>query len=113
MRFLLDENTHFRLLNWCRDHGHDSIRVPGGLKNGKVIALAVQEKRILLTHDKDFADRLSYPPASHSGIVLLKIHPPSFSIVSRALQSLLANPPEEGFEKRLVILEDHGYHVLS
>jgi predicted nuclease of predicted toxin-antitoxin system len=113
MRFLLDENTHIKLLNWFTQAGHDAIRVPDGLKNGKVIALAQKELRVLITHDKDFGDPLVYPPKNHPGIILLRIHPPSLPKTLVGLEALLKNLPSAEFDHQLIILEEHGYHLLS
>jgi len=113
MRFLLDENTHIKLLNWFVQAGHDAIRVPDGLKNGKVIALACSESRVLVTHDKDFGDAFVYPPKNHLGIVLLRIHPPSLPKILVSLEALLKDLPSAKFTHQLIILEEHGYHLLS
>jgi len=113
MRILLDENTHQKLAAWFTKAGHDAIRVPAGLKNGRVIALACREGRILVTHDKDFADQLLYPPAQHRGLILLRFHPPSLPKTLSALERLLANLKPEEIDHHLVILEEQGYHLVS
>ena len=113
MRFLLDENTHIKLLNWFTQAGHDTIRVPDGLKNGKVIELARKESRILITHDKDFGDPLVYPPKNHPGIVILRIHPPSLPKILLGLEALLKALPSTEFDHKLIILTEQGHQLLS
>lgn len=76
MRILLDEDVHIKVAGWLSGTSHDVIRVPSSLKNGRVIELANHESRILITRDKDFSNRLMYPPNRHSGIIVLRIHPP-------------------------------------
>ncbi len=56
MRALIDEDVHIKVLGWLVAEGHDAVRVPLGFKNGKVLELATQESRILITRDKDFSD---------------------------------------------------------
>ncbi len=76
MRILLDEDVHARVLDWLVKQGHSVVRVSSGLKNGQVVELARQESRALISRDKDFANRLMYPPEKSAGIVVLRIHPP-------------------------------------
>ena len=110
MRFLLDENTHIKLLSWFTQAGYDAMRVPDGLKNGKVIELARKESRVLVTHDKDFADPIVYPTKNHSGIIILRIHPPSLPKTIIGLEALLKGLPEGEFNHRLITLDEQGYH---
>jgi hypothetical protein len=113
MRLLLDENVHAKLLPWLVEKGHDAIFVPKGTKNGKVIDLANSENRIVLTHDKDFSDVLRYPPTSHQGLILIRIHPPRLPKLQSAFERLFVSPPSEGFLHRLIILQETGYHIIS
>ena len=51
MQFLIDENVPIQIIGWLKSCGHDAMRVPAGIQNGKVLALAIAEKRILITQD--------------------------------------------------------------
>ena len=113
MRVLLDEDVHIKVLDWLVERGHDVIRVPSGLKNGDVLALAKRESRVLVTRDKDFSNRLMYPPDQHPGILVLRIHPPQLEKLTAALQTLLTKLPESEFTGKLVITEEGGFHLLS
>jgi len=114
MQFLLDEDVHIKLLSWLKDAGHNVVRVPSGFKNGQVIGLARSESRILITRDKDFSNRLMYPPDQSPGIIILRIHPPQYEAFVSALKLLFqALPAAEDFSGKLVILEEGGYHLLS
>jgi len=113
MRVLLDEDVHIKVRDWLLARGHEVIRVPSGLKNGEVIALARRESRMLITRDRDFANRLLYPPAQTPGIVILQIHPPRLEALVAALQSLFGALTEAQFAGKLVIVEQQGYHLLS
>ena len=88
MRFLLDENIHRGLLAALASLGHDATVSPKGLSNGRVLALAVAEDRILITHDEDFAKRLF--PSHHTGIILVKIPSRDFEALQHAATKLLA-----------------------
>lgn len=103
MRFLLDENTHRGLLSFFIRLGHDAKLSPKGLSNGAVLSLAISEKRILVTHDEDFA--ANPIPSKHSGIILLKIFPRRLDQTSRSMKHLLSKKrASEGFLGKLVLL---------
>jgi predicted nuclease of predicted toxin-antitoxin system len=63
MLFLIDENVPVQIIEWLHNSGHDATRVPAGTKNGKVLALAISESRVLLTQDKDFTNTVQYIPS--------------------------------------------------
>lgn len=113
MRFLLDEDVHVKVMVPLRAAGHDIQRVPSGVKNGEVIALAKKEQRILITRDKGFIDTLLYPPAQYGGIICLRIHPPVLEKLNQALDSLLQKIPPDKFPGKLFILEEIGFHEIS
>ena len=113
MRVLLDEDVHIGVMDWLRQSGHDVVRVPSGLKNVAVLALAICETRLLVTRDKDFANRLMYPPAKCPGIAVLRIHPPKLESLVAALQSLLGQVDGEMLKGKLAIIEESGYHLLA
>lgn len=60
MRFLLDQSSDARLVEYLRSLNHDATRVgreyPGGLTDDEVLRLAYRERRILLTDDRDFGE---------------------------------------------------------
>ena len=103
MRFLLDENVHRGLLSVLTTLGHEARLYPKGLSNGKVLTLAVAERRILVTHDEDFAKA---PLVSHhAGIILIKIPSRRFESLKIAMSKLLAQraAPDQ-FRDTLTIL---------
>ena len=112
MRFLIDENVPVQIIQWFQDAGHDAARVPAGIKNGKVLALAISETRVLITQDKDFANRLQYPPSKYPGIIVFRIHPSVVETFISSIKRLLAQGPSD-LSKKLVILEPNGFHLLD
>lgn len=113
MRVLLDENIPRRVGEWISQHGHDTARVPTGLKNGAVMELARREARVLVTRDQDFADRFHYPPAQSPGLIVLRIHPPTQDRLITALQRLLGERSDTQFAGQLIVVEEQGYHVIG
>jgi predicted nuclease of predicted toxin-antitoxin system len=75
MRFLADESCDFILVRALRATGHDVLAVSEitpRAEDHEVIDLALREKRILLTEDKDFG-RLVYAHGQESlGVIFLR-----------------------------------------
>lgn len=77
MRFLLDESADARLVPYLRSEGHEATRIateyPAGLPDIQVLALAVEERRVLITADRDFGDLVVRLRLQHCGIVLFRL----------------------------------------
>ncbi len=79
MRFLLDQNAEVRIAGFLVHHGHDVTRIardyPPGLPDEEVLAIAQQERRVLITNDSDFEDLIFRRALPHSGVILLRFPP--------------------------------------
>ena len=105
MKFLLDENVHHGLIKILTHSGHDVKPSPKGFNNGKVLALSISEKRILITHDNDFSKKIT--PGRYSGIILVKIPSKYLDRLDQAFSRLFSEEPSaENFSNRLIILND-------
>jgi predicted nuclease of predicted toxin-antitoxin system len=77
MRILADENVTRTVIAGLRAKGHDVLSVKESMRGEKdeaILARAQTEKRVVLTHDKDFGElayRISLP--SESGVILLRL----------------------------------------
>ena len=94
MRLLLDENLSPQQAVILREQGHDAVAVVdvglSGQPNEKNRAYAIEENRVLLTLDVDFANMLRFPTAATPGVIRLKIHPPTEASVREQIQKALA-----------------------
>ena len=81
MRLLLDENLSQNQAAILREQGHDAVAVAeiglSGQPDENIRAFAIEENRVLITLDVDFANLLRFPTAGTLGVVRLKIHPPT------------------------------------
>jgi predicted nuclease of predicted toxin-antitoxin system len=74
VRFLIDRCAGRRLAEWLRQQGHDVVESrerspdPG---DRKLLEWAVEERRVLVTMDKDFGEFIFSGGASHCGLVRL------------------------------------------
>ena len=95
MRFLANENFPGAAVKVLEARGHDVVwvrtEVPGAA-DPDVLALAVRERRILLTFDKDFgelATRSALP--RECGVVLLRLPMPKPGDVGQQLAQLITS----------------------
>jgi predicted nuclease of predicted toxin-antitoxin system len=76
VRFLLDQSAEARIATFLSDHGHDATRVardyPAGLPDEQVLAIAIRERRVLITNDKDFGELVFRHRLPHAGVVLFR-----------------------------------------
>ena len=94
MKVKLDENMPADLASKLRQEGHD---VTDGVEEGlggeddpPVLKAAGNEGRILMTFDLDFADIRHYPPGTHAGIVVFRLHDQRWSSLQGPVSRLLA-----------------------
>jgi len=77
MRFLLDANVEYRLAIFLTSLGHDVKTItrdyPTSLTDQDVLALAVEEKRILITNDRDFGELIFRQHFSHCGVIFFRL----------------------------------------
>jgi predicted nuclease of predicted toxin-antitoxin system len=75
MRFLADESCDFRVVRALRAAGHDVMAVveaAPGAPDIAVIDLAVRERRIFVTEDRDFGQLVYASAKPTSGVILLR-----------------------------------------
>ena len=75
------------------------------------MAKARETRRVLLTLDKHFANLLNYPPGTHPGIILIRIHPPLAQDITPALHHFLSLSPSIKFDGCLIVLETEGFRI--
>ncbi len=77
MRFLLDQSTDSRLLSYLRQLGHDATQIrrtyPESIPDTEVLSLAYQEKRILITDDRDFGELVFRLQQPQHGVIFLRL----------------------------------------
>jgi predicted nuclease of predicted toxin-antitoxin system len=77
MKFLLDQSTDSRLLSYLTQLGHDATQIrrtyPHSIPDPEVLSLAYQEKRILITDDRDFGELVFRLQQPHAGVIFLRL----------------------------------------
>ena len=115
MRFLLDEGLPFRLAAWLADEGHDVETIghdyPNALADRAILAIALRERRIVLTNDKDFGDLVFRDRLPHAGVILFRLSYVSIDERIELLRRVFTNHASE--LDRFVVVTPQGVRVRS
>ena len=110
MRFKLDENLPSDLAARLQQEGHDVADVAEQGLEGEVdptiLNVATDEGRVLMTFDLDFADIREYPPGSHAGIVVFRLHDQRWRILRGPVNRLLAEGTLEKLQNGLAVVDE-------
>ncbi|HHX87030.1 MAG TPA: DUF5615 family PIN-like protein [Firmicutes bacterium] len=93
LKFLVDVGVSIKVEYWLIEQGYDtkSIRaIDPRMPDRKILKIAVQEKRMVLTMDKDFGELVYNSGLPHAGVLLLRVEncnsEEKLSIVERILR---------------------------
>ena len=98
MRFLADENCDFTVVRALRAAGHDVLcvsEITPRAEDSEVIELADDEKRILLTEDKDFGQLVYSHGQKTLGVIFLRFPTSTRRQISRAVTNLVKQQGEK------------------
>jgi len=91
-KLLLDENIGYKVLLLLRKTGYDTtgiIEDSSGVKNITVLKVALKQKRVLVTLDRDFGKLVFSKSKKHFGILFLRLEKESpeliFSVIQRVI----------------------------
>jgi predicted nuclease of predicted toxin-antitoxin system len=108
MRFLVDECTGPAVAQWLKENGHDVFSVfdeRPGIPDEEVLRLAFSERRILITNDKDFGEKVFWQRQAHHGVILLRLKDERSKNKTDVLRKLLAQYKEVLAERFFVATE--------
>jgi predicted nuclease of predicted toxin-antitoxin system len=94
VRFLVDACTDARLVAHLRLLGHDVTRVgqdyPGDLEDTAILDIARNERRVLITDDRDFGELVFRSRHSHFGVIYLRLPTVDISMRCARLDAVIA-----------------------
>ena len=109
MKFLVDENVGFSIINFLRENGFDTKSVSELYPSRDDIFIfneAQRENRIIVTNDKDFGYlvfKTEPPPIS---VILLRFEDESIPGKLNAIKEILKLPKEKLLEHFIVLSEN-------
>lgn len=115
MRFKVDENLPVEVAELPRDAGYQADTVLdenlGGARDESIADRCIEEDRVIVTLDQDFANIRAYPPAEHMGLVVLRLanqrKPHVISVFHRLLPLLAQESPS----RHLWMVTEHGVRI--
>jgi len=92
MRFLADESCDFAVVRALREAGHDVHAIAESAPSSAdeaILRLAVREKRILLTEDKDFGQWVYADRRATGGVIFLRYPSAARTVMAAAIAGLV------------------------
>ena len=110
MKFLIDENIATSVVNALREAGFNIKDVKEeklqGVSDKELLALALKEKRIIITHDKDYAELIMQFKRESEGVILMKLKNQSAANVKERLFYFLRSRLLNKVHKNLVTITE-------
>ncbi|MHB8338567.1 MAG: DUF5615 family PIN-like protein [Ignavibacteriaceae bacterium] len=109
MKFLVDENVGFTIVKYLRDLGFDTKFVSELFPSCDdifIMETAYQEKRIIITNDKDFGYLIFRSSLQALAIILLRFNDESPTLKINAINTILSLPEEKVLNHFIVASED-------
>jgi predicted nuclease of predicted toxin-antitoxin system len=95
MKFLVDMGISPRSAAFLRGLGHDAVHLHDEgldrLSDTNILTAALEEGRVVLTHDLDFGDLMAASKAQLPSVVIFRLRNMSADHVDHYLRILLAN----------------------
>ncbi len=118
LRFFTDHCVPTSVTEALQGSGHEVLilkqHIPKNSHDADVIAKAQEIDAILVSLNGDFSDIVTYPPAKFQGIIALQVrnHPEAIpSILRRLTNYLSANPDQQHYKGRLLLVESHRIRI--
>jgi predicted nuclease of predicted toxin-antitoxin system len=76
VKFTVDESTGQAVVSELRQLGHDVIFIQEifpGVDDSRILDIAVNENRIVITNDKDFGELIYRSRLPHAGVLLFRL----------------------------------------
>jgi len=108
MKFLVDECTGPAVARWLKQQGHDVFSVydqARGIGDDRVIEIAQIERRILITNDRGFGDKVFRERRPHHGVVFLRLANERAVNKIRVLDQLISQHRDALSDRFVVVTE--------
>jgi predicted nuclease of predicted toxin-antitoxin system len=117
VRLLLDENLSPLHAKTARALGHDAVSVLelglSGSHDSIVREVAIEQGRILITLDADFANLVRYPPGETPGVIRFRLHPATEVAIDEALRRAIPRLADLDLSGKLAVVDDRKIRIRS
>ena len=113
MRFIVDESTGMAVVRFLRGLGYDVIAVSETMPQAKdidILGKAFEEKRILITNDKDFGELIYRGQHLCYGVLLLRLRDESPANRVRVVRNVVKHYLER-LPGNFIVVMDIGIRV--
>lgn len=113
MKFIADVNIAQLIIKLLRQASHDVLDIKSvdpEATDTKIIKLAVEENRIILTHDRDF-EVLSKYPKYQAGTIIIRLAKADAKYFYARIQEVLTSKSGEELLKALTIIKESGFEI--
>ena len=115
MKMFANENLFEPIIDFLRELDNDvlSIREAGlsGIPDDKVYQLACEQKRVIITMDKDFSKVFRFPPERCGGIIVVKIYKRTVEETLKIFRDFYQGIKKEDIAGNLVIVTPGGVRI--
>lgn len=115
MKLFLDENLSPQHAAELRADGYDACGVAevglSGVPDERIRHFAIEEGRILVTLDADFAHIIRFPPEQTPGVVRLKVHPPTEQRIRQAIRRALTLLVDTDLTGCLAVVDENKVRI--
>lgn len=118
LQFFTDHCVPNSVIEALQGGGHEVLilkqHIPRNSIDADVIAKAQEIDAILVSLNGDFSDIVTYPPAKFQGIIAQRVrnHPEVIpSILRHPTNYLSANPDQQHYKGRLLLVESHRIRI--
>lgn len=115
MKFIVDENVSPVVVQFLRASKHNVVYVSEKLKSfddESILKIALKEKRILITKDKDFGRFIFKKKLPHSGIIFLRLRDDSSQNTIKVLRGILKDRSRK-FASSFIVADDNTMRIIS
>lgn len=117
VRFLLDENMPFALLELLRNRGFEADHLKKlekvGIRNGEVYELAEQSGSWILTRDSDFRSYHKFVIHNIKGVIVFMLSDTTTRNILNITGKFLKTHSEKLKSKHLIIIDDNTVKIYE
>lgn len=115
MKVKVDENMPAAMVKLLQEARHDAATVMdeglSGTDDSEVIKAATSESRILITFDVDFGNIRAFPPGSHAGVVVFRLHDQRWAVLEEPARRMLKSGTLDRLQRGLAIIDESRIRI--